>query len=134
MEPSFPLTALRSQLCFAKPTPKYCSEHFLAFFTRKLREVEEQNRELLTISAKREETIHQTTVIPCFDFKTVSCKFIQENVRSSPVSAGEKPSPDFLPPALPRPHQLAAYPYLVLGEIIRSDGQEIIGGGALLNR
>ena len=39
--------------------------HFLMFylpFHRKLREVEEQNRELLTVAAKREETIHQVTV------------------------------------------------------------------------
>ena len=39
--------------------------YFLVFylpFHRKLREVEEQNRELLTVAAKREETIHQVTV------------------------------------------------------------------------
>ena len=35
---------------------------FYLAFHRKLREVEEQNRELLTVAAKREETIHQVTV------------------------------------------------------------------------
>ncbi len=58
----------RGQLVCLKWSPgKQCPSFKNVFclhliICRRLREVEDQNRELLTVAAKREETIHQATV------------------------------------------------------------------------
>lgn len=57
-----------SQSLMPYGSPLLCTVHSRGCPFRKLRDVEDQNRELLSTVAKREETIHQANVSMEFDF------------------------------------------------------------------